>query len=79
MSLMIKRGSELIRINTQKNTIEFSTSDGRIWNTRCSSGLYGTFYDLTENGREILSPPRRDCTSATTKDATGTNDKLDIK
>lgn len=54
MSLMIKRGSELIRINTQKNTIEFSTSDGRIWNTRCSSGLYGIFYDLTENGREIL-------------------------
>lgn len=54
MSLMIKRGNELIRINTQKNTIEFSTSDGRNWNTRWSSGLYGTFYDLTDNGSEIL-------------------------
>lgn len=43
MPLMIKRGNELIRINTQKNTIEFSTSDGRNWNTRFSSSLYGTF------------------------------------
>ena len=55
MSLMIKRGNELIRINTQKNTIEFSTRDGRNWNTRFSSGLCGTFYDLTDNGREILA------------------------
>ena len=58
MSLMIKRGNELIRINTQKNTIEYSTSDGRNWNTRYSGSSCGTFYDLFDNGREILA-----CTS----------------
>ena len=58
MSLMIQRGREMIRINTQKNTIEYSTSNGLNWNTRYSSGSCGTFYDLFDNGREILA-----CTS----------------
>ena len=33
MAQMILHGRELIRINTQKNYIEFSTNDGRSWHT----------------------------------------------
>ena len=58
MALMIQRGREMIRINTQKNTIEYSTSGGLNWNTRHSSDSCGTFHDLFDNGREILA-----CTS----------------
>ena len=43
MALMIQRGREMLRINTQKNTIEYSTkglyyssSNGLNWNKRSS-------------------------------------------
>lgn len=58
MALMIQHGQELIRINTQKNTIEYSKNGGAMWNTRYSGSLCGTFHDLFDNGREILA-----CTS----------------
>ncbi|MDR0583266.1 MAG: hypothetical protein LBG57_02810 [Treponema sp.] len=54
MSTMLNRGKELLRIcptNAQK--LEYSTNDGRSWNTRYSSGS-GKFSDLTDNGKEIL-------------------------
>ena len=55
MPQMIKRGNELIRINTQKNILEFSTSDGRNWSSRFTGGMCGTFYDLMDNNKEILA------------------------
>ena len=56
MGQMIKKGNEFIRINPkQTNKIEFSTNDGRTWNSRYSGSLYGDFIDLTDNGKEILA------------------------
>lgn len=55
MGQMINRGKELIRINpTNKQKIEYSTSEGRSWNTRYSGSSCGDFSDLTDNGKEIL-------------------------
>ena len=55
---MIQRGKELLRINTQKNTIESSKDGGRSWHIRFASSIAGCFVDLFDNGSEILS-----CTS----------------
>ena len=58
-SQLINTGSELLRINTAKNSIEYSSNGGRSWVTRCSSSTsYGTFISLLPYGREILA-----CTS----------------
>lgn len=58
MAQMIQRGRELVRINFQKNYIEYSIDGGRNWNTRCTSSSYGTFKDLLDYGSELLA-----CTS----------------
>jgi hypothetical protein len=53
---MINKGKELIRVNpSYKNKIEYSTNDGRSWNTRYSGSSCGDFNDLTDNGKEILA------------------------
>jgi len=58
-SQLINTGSELLRINTAKNSIEYSLNGGRSWVTRCSNSTsYGTFISLLLYGREILA-----CTS----------------
>ena len=55
MGQMINRGKELIRINpTSKTKIEYSSNDGRSWNTRYSGSSSGDFTDLQDNGKEIL-------------------------
>lgn len=58
MPQMINLGSELLRFNLQKNTIEYSRNGGRSWVTRYSSGQCGTFRDLLVFGNEIIA-----CTS----------------
>lgn len=58
MAQIINYGNEMIRINTQKNTIEYSTSKGSSWNTRYSGSSCGVFSDLLAYGNEILA-----CTS----------------
>jgi hypothetical protein len=56
MPQMIKRGKELIRINPSiKTKIEYSHTDGRSWSTRYVSHYSGDFFDLTDNGKEILA------------------------
>lgn len=57
MSQMINRGKELIRISPKDaGKLEYSTNDGRYWNTRClPSSSRGHFEDLTDNGKEILA------------------------
>jgi hypothetical protein len=58
-SQMISIGTDLLRINTSKNTIEYSHNDGRSWVTCCSNGSsYGTFISLLPLDREVLA-----CTS----------------
>lgn len=55
MGQMINRGKEIIRISPkQQNKLEYSTNDGRTWNTRYSDSSYEDFQDLTDNGKEIL-------------------------
>ena len=58
MAQMIQRGKEWIRINTIKNTIEYSKDGGRSWHIRFASSIAGSFVDLFDNGSEILG-----CTS----------------
>lgn len=58
MAQLINYGNEMIRINTQKNTIEYSTSKGSSWSTRYSGSSCGIFHDLLAYGNEILA-----CTS----------------
>lgn len=58
MSQMIQRGREIVRINTQRNSIEYSTDGGRNWHSRYTGSFAGTFTDLLDFGKEILA-----CTS----------------
>ena len=58
MAQMILHGRELIRINTQKNYIEYSTNDGRSWHTQYTGTHAGNFIDLLDYGSEIIA-----CTS----------------
>lgn len=56
MSQMIERGKELIRINPKEKTrLEYSTCNGRSWNTRYMGGYCGEFIDLIDNGTELLA------------------------
>ena len=58
MAQLINYGREMLRINTQKNSIEYSTNEGRSWNSRYTGSSAGIFYDLFPFGSEILA-----CTS----------------
>ena len=57
MPQLINLGTELLRIDTAKNTIEFSQTGGRSWVTRCNSTSYGTFI-LHQQGVVCLSKQR---------------------
>ena len=58
MPQIVNLGRELVRINVQKNSVEYSQNGGRSWVTRCSNASYGTFRDLLVYGNELLA-----CTS----------------
>lgn len=58
MAQMIQSGKDIIRINTQKNSIEYSTDGGRNWHQRYSGSNAGTFADLVLFGSEVIA-----CTS----------------
>lgn len=55
MPTMINLGSEMIRINPAKNTIESSTNSGRSWVTRSTQSSVGTFIDLLPYDNELLA------------------------
>jgi hypothetical protein len=55
MSLMIVLGHELLRIcPTNAKKLEYSINDGRSWIPCYPGGVPGEFFDLTDNGDEIL-------------------------
>ena len=54
MPQLIECGTELIRINSSNNSIEYSR-DGRNWVRRCTSKAYGTFLDLCLFGSMIYA------------------------
>lgn len=57
MPTIIKVGGEFIRINPKDpKKLEYSTNDGRTWNSRNSgSSSQGVFEDLIDNGKELLA------------------------
>lgn len=58
MAQLINYGREMLRINIQKNTVEYSINNGRSWNSRYTGSSAGVFYDLFQFGSELLA-----CTS----------------
>lgn len=58
MAHLINLGNEMLRINTEKNRIEYSKNGGNSWHSRFTGNIAGTFYDLCIYGDEILA-----CTS----------------
>lgn len=55
MPQLIPLGRELLRINSSKNTIEYSADGGRSWLTRCPNPSYGEWRDLLLWGKELLA------------------------
>ena len=57
MSQMIAREKEMLRISPKDSRkVEFSTNDGRTWNTRFSGAAnVGEFTDLTDAGKEVFA------------------------
>lgn len=55
MPQLINIGRELLRINSAKNVLEYSTSDGRSWLIRCPNPSYGQWRDLLLWGGELLA------------------------
>lgn len=55
MPQLVTIGNELLRINTQKNSIEYSSNEGRTWLTRYCMSSVGTFRDLLAQGTEVFA------------------------
>lgn len=55
MSQIANNGGELIRINTSKNSIEYSNNKGYSWYSRYSGSSCGTFRDLLIYKGELLA------------------------
>lgn len=55
MSQLITYSNALLRINPQKNSIEYSSSGGRTWQTRFCVSSVGTFRDLLVMGDAIFA------------------------
>lgn len=64
---MITLGNEMIRINSAKNSIEYSTNGGRFWVSRCTSSSYGTFIDLQPYENELLAITSKGIYASTNK------------
>lgn len=58
MGQIVNFGREMIRINSEKNRIEYSTNGGSSWHPRYSGSTPGEFYSLCAFGKELLA-----CTS----------------
>ena len=58
MGQIVNFGREIIRINSEKNRIEYSTNGGNSWFSRYSGPAAGEFYSLCVYGNELLA-----CTS----------------
>ena len=55
MAQMILHGRELIRINTQKNYIEYSTNNGISWHPRYTGSSAGSFIQFAFDGQYLLA------------------------
>ena len=55
MPQLVTYGRELLRINAQKNSIEYSSNGGRTWLNRFCMSSVGTFMDLLVLGTEVFA------------------------
>ena len=55
MPKMISYGNEMIRINSAKNSIEYSTNAGRTWITRYGGSSNGEYIDLLPYANELIA------------------------
>lgn len=55
MPQIVTYGRELLRINMQKNSIEYSSNGGRAWLNRFCMSSVGTFRDLLVMGTEVFA------------------------
>ena len=55
MPQLVPHGSELLRINVQKNSIEYSSNGGRTWLNRFCMSSVGTFRDLLVVGTDVFA------------------------
>ncbi|MCR4565360.1 MAG: hypothetical protein K5651_04625 [Bacteroidales bacterium] len=69
MPQLIPYGSEMIRINTANNKIEYSTNRGASWSTRYSGSSCGTFRDMIEYGGKLIALTDRGIYYSTNKGA----------
>jgi len=55
MGQMVSHKGELLRINVEKNIVEYSSNNGKVWHRRSGqSHNMGTLHDLMESGNEVL-------------------------
>ena len=55
MPQIVTCGSEFLRINAQKNSIEYSSNGGRTWHNRFCMSSVGTFRDLLVMGADLFA------------------------
>ena len=56
MGMIVTHQDLLLRVNTQKNCIEYSKNDGKTWSKQGSVGSNGgDILDLLDNGSELLA------------------------
>ena len=53
MGQIVNFGREMIRINSEKNRIEYSTNGGNSWHSRYSGSNAGEFYSLCDYGNAV--------------------------
>ena len=55
MGQIVNFGREMIRINSEKNRIEYSTNGGNSWYSRYTGSAAGYFKEITVQGNELLA------------------------
>lgn len=55
MPQIVKIGKELICVNPSRNTIDYSTSEGRTWTMRYNNNSNFDFLGLAESGSTLLA------------------------
>ena len=55
MGQIVNFGREMIRINSEKNRIEYSTNGGNSWHSRYSGSNAGEFEEITVQCNELLA------------------------
>lgn len=55
MPQLVTCGSEFLRINAQKNSIEYSSNGGMTWHNRFCMSSVGTFRDLLVMGADLFA------------------------